>query len=193
MNHKVDEYYRAFGEQKMDLEVQRQRAAAITNAGNVLDGQGKLADAIAKYQEALRLQKEIAAARPNDPQSHDDLFVSYKKLGDALREQGDLKAALTNYRAAHAEAENLVKGSPDDAIRLSYLAHERGKHGRGEIADGRFERRARALPARTENCAGAFGRSAAEAEPQYNASVLHEEVGRNAVRPRRYRWRAAQF
>jgi len=36
VNHKVDEYYRAFGEQKMDLTVRRQRAVAITNAGNVL-------------------------------------------------------------------------------------------------------------------------------------------------------------
>ena len=42
VNHKVDEYYRNFGEQKMSLDVQRQRAAAITNEGNVLSGQGKL-------------------------------------------------------------------------------------------------------------------------------------------------------
>ena len=123
VNHKVDEYYRAFGEQKMDLGVQRQRAAAITNAGNVLDGQGKLAEAIAKYQEALRLQKEIAAARPNDPQAHDDLFVSYKKLGDALREQGDLDAALTNYRAARSRSGEPGQGfAATMRFVLSYLA-----------------------------------------------------------------------
>ena len=106
VNHKVDEYYQAFGDQKTDLAVGRQRAASITNAGNVLDGQGKLAEAIAKYREALALQQEIAAARPKDPQSHDDLFVSYNKLGDALRQQGDLKAALANYEAARARRRN---------------------------------------------------------------------------------------
>ncbi len=177
VNHKVDEYYRAFGEQKMDLGVQRQRAVAITNAGNVLGGQGKLADAIAKYQEALRLQKEIAAARPNDPQAHDDLFVSYKKLGDTLREQGDLDAALTNYRAAHAEAENLVKGSPDDAIRLSYLALSGESMGavksrtgdlKGALDD--FQRALKIAQALSAD-------QPEKTEPQFNASVLHERVG----------------
>ena len=84
VNHKVDEYYQAFGDQKTDLAVGRQRAASITNAGNVLDGQGKLAEAIAKYREALALQQEIAAARPKGSPVARRSFCQLQQTGRRL-------------------------------------------------------------------------------------------------------------
>ena len=73
-------------------------AEAYNNLGNALREQGQLAEAVAQYQEALRLKPDYAEAHNN--------------LGNALREQGQLAAAVAQYQEAlrlkpdYAEAHN---------------------------------------------------------------------------------------
>ena len=84
------------------------------NLGNALRKQGKLAEAIASFQQALRLKPDLAEAGNN--------------LGLALQDQGKLGEAITAYQQA-------VRLKPDYAEAYNNLGNalkEQGKARRGD-------------------------------------------------------------
>ena len=66
--------------------MQPDNAATHSNLGNALRFQGKLDEAIASYQQALRLQPDYADAHSN--------------LGNSLRDQGLIDEAIASYQRA---------------------------------------------------------------------------------------------
>ena len=61
-------------------------AIALTNLGNTLQAQGKLAEAIAAFRRALAIDPELPEAWYN--------------LGNALQAEGELDEAVASYRRA---------------------------------------------------------------------------------------------
>ncbi|MDH5194375.1 MAG: hypothetical protein OEW32_11875, partial [Nitrospira sp.] len=63
----------------------------------------------------LGIAETLAKRDPGNSEWQRDLSVSHNKIGDVLRAQGDLPAALTSYRASLGIAETLAKRDPGNS------------------------------------------------------------------------------
>jgi len=92
------------------MEIAPESAEAYVSLGNVLERQGKSAEAIAQYQKALALKPDCAEA--------------YLSLGVALKDQGKLAEAADHYRKALA-----IKPDYTDAhVRLGTALARQGEY-----------------------------------------------------------------
>jgi tetratricopeptide (TPR) repeat protein len=98
---------------------------AHNNLGNALQGQGRIEEAIAEYNAALKLKPDYAEA--------------YNNLGDALQKQGRIEEAVLSYREA-------VRLAPDLAGAYYNLGNALGKQGRIEEAAAQYEETLRREP-----------------------------------------------
>jgi tetratricopeptide (TPR) repeat protein len=96
------------------------------------------------YQRSLRIAERLAIADPANAEWQHGLSVIHNKIGEILRDQGDLTKALESIRAALAIRERLAKADPGNAewqrdLGLSYgrvatvLAHQ-GAHSEATLA-----------------------------------------------------------
>src|ERR1700720_4332092 len=65
-----------------------------------------------------------------------DLSVSYERVGDVQKAQGDLKAALKSYSDSLAIAERLAKSDPGNAGWQRDLSVSHNKIGNVQVAQG---------------------------------------------------------
>ena len=102
------------------IAIQCNAASYHSNLGNVLQAQGKLAEAGASYQRALMI--------------HPNLPEVYLNLGNIFRAQGDLDSSLTCHRRALALNPELAEAAAAEAMVLLM---------KGDYANGwhNFERR----------------------------------------------------
>ena len=77
----------------------------------------------------LAIAERLAKADPGNAGWQRDLSVSHNKIGDVQREQGDLAAALTSYRASLAIAERLGSARCRSTVEYPF---SRGSHRRSD-------------------------------------------------------------
>ncbi len=83
--------------------------------GKVLEGRGKLPEALKAHQQAVADGERLIKAAPNDPNWRRDLSTAYGGVGDVLKDQGDLFEAAKAYRDSLDIRERLAKANPDNA------------------------------------------------------------------------------
>ena len=88
--------------------MQRSLANAGADTGNVLAAQGNFKDALASYQTALTVMKELVAKRPDSAPLQYNLTYLPVKVGDTEIGQKNLPDALAAYRGAVAIMEKLT-------------------------------------------------------------------------------------
>jgi tetratricopeptide (TPR) repeat protein len=102
------EYLRNLSEDALTAARRRQKAIALSNLGDVLVLEGKLDDALRAYEQSQDIVKRLVDQdKPADQAKintmwHEDLAISYQKVGDVLKAQGKSAEALQNHQAALA-------------------------------------------------------------------------------------------
>ncbi|MEM6457470.1 MAG: tetratricopeptide repeat protein, partial [Acidobacteriota bacterium] len=102
--------------------LQLQLAHLDSKLASVLEGQGRLDDARARYVDALASHRALAEAHPDDARHTRHVATIHNHLGDLALIQGEIDAALNHFRADLAGAAQLVARDPDNAA----WAHELG-------------------------------------------------------------------
>jgi tetratricopeptide (TPR) repeat protein len=101
-------------EQGLDALLKRDLAAAYEKIGDiegnytVINQLGRGSDAMAHYDVALKLRRELLAVDPGNEDYQQDLASSLQNLGDMRWSQGDAQAAHDSYSAAVKLLESLV-------------------------------------------------------------------------------------
>ena len=96
----VDAYYERIGSLGESDTVLRRKSAALTNRGNLLVNRGDLTSALAVYQSALSIQKQLAARDPSHTGWQTDLAFSLYKTATVLEQQNPPRkeAAVAAYQ-----------------------------------------------------------------------------------------------
>lgn len=105
----------------------------IFDLDDALANQARLPTRLVLLQAA---EKALSRLAPTSALAQRDLVVSYSKIGDVLLQQGDLGAALEQYRASLAIAQRLVQADPTSAQaqrdlaaswqRMAFVARQHG-------------------------------------------------------------------
>ena len=104
--------------------------------GDVLRDSGDRAGALALYEEALGIDREIAAAEPGRLDWRRDLTVSLNKVGDFARDSGEPDRALALYEEALEIRRGLAAADPTDVGRGKDLGYSLNKVGRSSRESG---------------------------------------------------------
>jgi tetratricopeptide (TPR) repeat protein len=102
------DYLQKLSEDAPTAARRRQKAIALSNLGDVLVLEGKLGDALIDYEQSQDIVKRLVDQdKPADQAKintmwHEDLAISYQRVGDVLKAQGKNAEALQNYQAALA-------------------------------------------------------------------------------------------
>ncbi len=86
-------------------------AALLVSQAHMKPRLGQSADAIAELREAIGIAKALAAEKPGEVLWPREQSTAYDRLGDLLRDSGDLPGALAAYRQSLA----LIEGLPAEA------------------------------------------------------------------------------
>src|SRR5262249_39764647 len=76
---------------------------------------GNTEESVRRARAAKDIMLALTQENPSDTAWQQILAASYAKVGDVLRDQGDLTAALTEYRAELDIAQHLAEGDPANA------------------------------------------------------------------------------
>ncbi|MEO0816694.1 MAG: tetratricopeptide repeat protein, partial [Pseudomonadota bacterium] len=87
----------------------RNKSVAHDEIGNVLVKQGKLPDALQRYEDSREIFERLAKADPGNAGWQRDLSVSLDKVADVLVKQGKLPDALQRYEDSREIFERLAK------------------------------------------------------------------------------------
>ncbi|TAD91668.1 MAG: TIR domain-containing protein [Alphaproteobacteria bacterium] len=104
-----------------DVQAARDMSVALGNLGDLYlrrRAEGDSAAALAAYQEALEINRRLAAANPTDGEAARDLSVSLDKLGDFYQRrgaEGDSAVALAAYLESLDVDRRLAAANPNDA------------------------------------------------------------------------------
>lgn len=114
INTRIQSYYKEHPlEEDADPAAQekaeRKRAMALEQQGDIQLAQGKLAEALAAYQETLALREPLAQRAPAAVDLQRDLGVSLQNVGKVLKQQGKLDDALSAFRKGAAIFERLAR------------------------------------------------------------------------------------
>lgn len=123
-----------------DVELQRSRAAALTELGEIHREHENLSKAAKTHEEALNIRRRLLAGGATDRQSRREVPVSLNRLGDIRLRQGSEQQALDLYEEGLAILRSLLgEGVADPQLRrdLSVSLEKIGnlKAGNGSIAD----------------------------------------------------------
>ncbi|MEM6623352.1 MAG: tetratricopeptide repeat protein [Pseudomonadota bacterium] len=91
-----------------DLRLQRSRAVALSETGDMLELQGDGAGAMVAYEEALEIARRLAATDPGNTDWQRDVLVSLNKIGDMRLRAGDAPGALEAYEESLELARRLA-------------------------------------------------------------------------------------
>lgn len=92
-----------------DIALQRSRAAALTELGEIHLEHENLSKAAETHEEALEIRRRLLAGDANDRQSRREVPVSLGRLGDIKLRQGSEQGALEFYQEGLASLRLLVK------------------------------------------------------------------------------------
>ena len=88
------------------------RAALLTERGNIQQVTGDLAGARASYSESLEIHRRIAAAELNSAKSKRGIKIALDFLGDVQAAQGDVAGARTSYNESVLIARGMAALDP---------------------------------------------------------------------------------
>jgi serine/threonine protein kinase/Flp pilus assembly protein TadD len=104
-----------------DPEDFRLRSRGYVLLGDAYIRAGKGAEALVSYKKGLEISK-VWTSRVSSDLAERSLANSYKRVGDALVDTGDLLGAAKSYQQAMAIREERVKKKPEDWLRKRELA-----------------------------------------------------------------------
>jgi tetratricopeptide (TPR) repeat protein len=99
---------------RTDLRL-REQSVTLNNLGDVLNGQGKLEEALDAYQQSLAIRRNLAEQYKSDAGWQRDLSVSYNRVGDVLSGQGKLQEALDVYQQSLSIRQKLAEQDKSNA------------------------------------------------------------------------------
>jgi serine/threonine-protein kinase len=97
-------------------------AGTLNNIGILLRDTGRPDEALATFNESLRIEEELAAARPSEPSYRERLGRFLNNVGLLHRTAGRYDAARTALERSRSIREALVAGRPDSAPYRNDLA-----------------------------------------------------------------------
>lgn len=96
-----------------DVALQRSRAAALTELGEIHLEHENLSKAAETHEEALDIRRRLQAGDAN-PQTRREVPVSLNRLGDIRLRQGSEQGALDHYAEGLSLLRSLLKEDPED-------------------------------------------------------------------------------
>jgi serine/threonine protein kinase/tetratricopeptide (TPR) repeat protein len=134
---KAQEYLGSLPKEPVTAARLKQQIAMFDSLGDVLDGRGKLQDAMQAYQQGLTLAELLTQQDKSNPESQQELSLSYRSVGDVLRWQGKFQEALDLYQQSLRIWQTLVAQDKSNSewqrsLAVSYdrvgdIFHWRGK------------------------------------------------------------------
>lgn len=104
-----------------DPRVLAMRAAALTERGYLAMDSANARAALADFEEALRLRRELAAAAPDDTELRREVSLALVRTGDAAGAMGDSRARIARYSESLTIDEALARAAPFDTRILGGL------------------------------------------------------------------------
>jgi len=99
-------------------------ASTLRNLAVLLSHQGKHGEeTLALYRRTCKLREKLAKKQPDNYNRQSDLAFAYQSLSTALRDNGELQAAMEPLKRALEVRERLVKANPGVPRFLADLAH----------------------------------------------------------------------
>ena len=114
VNKRVMSYYDHSVVNDKSSQIQWQRSIALVNYGDIRRDRGDLTGALANYNDALTVQRQLANRDAKNFQWQDDLSVTLVRIADVLKLRGDIDSALAKYREALQLREKLAEQDPNN-------------------------------------------------------------------------------
>jgi len=113
-------------DEESNPELQRELASAYDKLADVLgrpyaSNLGNSREALNSYRKALAIREKLAVTSP-DQQTQLDLWSSYFRVGNLLRETADTRGALAIHRRARDIITGLHRSAPDDPALVNNAA-----------------------------------------------------------------------
>jgi len=89
-----------------------ERAIALNGLGDVLEAQGDLPKAQAKFEQSLKIDRQLAAKDSTSQGLQREISVTLNKIGGILYGQGDVTDARKRYEESVKVARNLADAQP---------------------------------------------------------------------------------
>lgn len=137
--HATSRALAAEGLEQLSPEQRRRRGVFLNIRGDLEQAAGRPAEALAAYEEALAIARELAGETPESLEWQRDLSVSHQKLGMLAAAGGDAATAGQHFAAARAIRERLVTLAPDDPTRRWDLAGIEDRFGELALEQGDLE------------------------------------------------------
>jgi serine/threonine protein kinase/predicted negative regulator of RcsB-dependent stress response len=106
-----------------DAEEQRNLAISFERLGNVFLKIGRTNDALAVFENDLKIRRVLAEAAPSDTQKHRDLSTSLNNLGNVFLNLGRTDDALSRFQDGLIIRRVLAEANPNDAQKQSELSN----------------------------------------------------------------------
>lgn len=148
--------------------------------GNVLEDEGKLAEAAAAYRAALALREEVARADPDDAPAHLYVAEARQLIGNALLRAGDAAGARDAFAAAALLLEPWLERDRANVYLRSAFGHVAGRVGRAEVALARAARPAAGGAGHWREARRWYGRASEILEALRAAGTLTADFGPDA-------------
>jgi tetratricopeptide (TPR) repeat protein len=167
-------------------------AAAVDNLGQVSEGQQRREEAIAHYQNALRLRSRHLG------ESHPDTAISMFNLASVLKRAGHLEMACELHEGALAIRRRAFQGPhrmiADDLIALGILYGDMGKSRESvELIEEGARMREQVLGVAHPSTLGAFGTLASAYSQTGDVDSVHRYLARATENRLGEKWQALQM
>jgi non-specific serine/threonine protein kinase/serine/threonine-protein kinase len=130
--------YERLPEERRTAAVVERHAFVLKRLGAVLQWLDRLADAEPRYRQALVLDEEALAARPDDPEAQWRVTVTLSNLGGVLVRLGRPRESLSPWTRALAMRRAIVSADPNDQRAIEGLAMMLSRLSSRAYEDGRF-------------------------------------------------------
>lgn len=138
-NNQAMKFFQSLPTTDMSDQVLALRAKALENIGSIRVSQGKLPAALAAYQAASALTRELAMRAPLDSARQVAYGNSFNWIGNAYWYQGDVSHSLENFQRSIEILQKEAAVRPEDTELASSLASARTNAGRVLEARGEYE------------------------------------------------------
>ena len=112
VNKRVMSYYDHSVVNDKSPQIQWQRSIALVNYGDIRRDRGDLTGALANYNDALTVQRQLANRDAKNFQWQDDLSVTLVRIADVLKLQGDIDSALSEVSGGVAASREARRTRP---------------------------------------------------------------------------------
>ena len=112
VNKRVMSYYDRLVGNDSSPDIQWQRSLALVNYGDIRRDRGDFAGALASYNDALAIQRQLATRDTKNVDRQQGLSISLVRIADVLKSRGDIETRLADYREALQIRKRLADQDP---------------------------------------------------------------------------------